>query len=100
MSFPCPSTPVQPAGEGGPEEALISGCSPMVVVIPVTTGTRIWFLHRPMNSPKDTTEEASTGNLFKGKLKALQAPDLGLVAPATTRGQMGLGDLFMPWEQT
>lgn len=36
------STPIQPAGEGGTEEALISGCSPVVVVVPVATGAKIW----------------------------------------------------------
>lgn len=52
MSFPRPNIPVQPAGEGGPEEAaLISECSPKMVVVPVATGTKVLFLHWPVRNP-------------------------------------------------
>lgn len=99
ISFPYPSTPVQPAGEEGTGEALISGCSPRAVV--VATGAQIWFLHWQITSPWNTTEEASTGNLFKGNLEGTTGtrPRTGC-SSYNTCGQMGLCDLFMPWEQT
>lgn len=83
MSFPRLSIPVQPAGEGGPEEApLISGCSLMVVMVPVTTAAKIWF-----SAGQRATHEPPWRRpplyIFSSKsLVALQEPDLGLAALA------------------